>query len=162
MDLETAIKDAETFIEGVYKTSNELLPMAVFHFDDGPRHVCGLDMSDKNFIARMLRQHVQQHDPDAYVMMTEAWSVQTSDSEPPQPGDLSRHPDRVEVVTLVAETRVNAALITHRIHRDESGKVLRLEKMTDLRFDGSSDAYAEGRFCGVLYKHVKKSGRTLN
>ena len=154
--LEDLIKHGAEFAADCFKSVGRLEPMWICQTKAGDLMIVGGDMpshigNDRNKLATILKAAFHAHGVVRYVFMTEAWAL---DCEGKSREDLpssikagasiESHPDRREVISLVAEEKGRHLMGTMYILRPEHGPA-KLSKFE--LFDGDK---IEGRFSGLL------------
>jgi len=105
----------------------------------------------KNLLSTMLPQLAEKFGAFAFAMLCEAWTVDRSVSEAEAvrfTGRLKEHPDAIEVLSVMVETRQRNALRTYLIERDEAGEVTGLG--ADTSAGKGEPGPAQGRFANIL------------
>lgn len=105
------------------------------------------DEASKNATVEALRILMRELEATQYVMMTEGWMVQTKDRKGPESyrrgASLASHPDREEVLIIMAENKTSRLSKIFRILRPEHGKPKLVE-------DTKGMELPEGRMIGLL------------
>lgn len=105
----------------------------------------------KNTLSTMLPQLAEKFGAFAFAMLCEAWTVDRDVSEAEAvryTGRLKEHPDAIEVLSIMVETRQRNVLRTFLIERDDDGTVTGLG--ADTSADKGNAGPAEGRFANIL------------
>lgn len=90
------------------------------------------DEVDKRMVVQAVKEAARQFDAVAAMLVTEAWAADY-DSDGPGPDDPrpSQHPERIEIVSLVATDSKRMVGRVLEIKRDASGHITELERRPD-------------------------------
>ena len=109
----------------------------------------------KDAAAASIGAEMRRNGVEAYIVMSEAWYVETQTASQPvdQSRSLSEHPDKIEVLILSVSDREGDEIRTYRLLRNKRGRFTRFDP---LPLPGPDDpgVTAEGRFLGLLRQPV--------
>ena len=142
--LESLIEVNKKFATDYFKEHGELRPMAVGYTPDNKNRIVILggfsDDQSKAAWQHMVSLVFLLYDVDKYVVMHEGWALLNPSDDPYRYGSLADHPDRVEVLNIVAVNRHGAKMSISQILEDRSLKELPFGDGGEVR----------GSFCDLL------------
>lgn len=150
--LEDFIRHGADFAASTFNDAGQLEPMWICETKTGDMIIVGGEMpphigNDRDRLAAILKAAFRAHGVVRYVFMTEAWSYEGKEmpASIAAGASIESHPDRNEVISLVAEEPGKHLMGVMHILRPEHGRA----KLTDFKlFDHGGKV--EGRFTGLL------------
>jgi Exo-beta-1,3-glucanase len=148
--LRDLLKLASMGAERVFAAKGELLPMWHAETADGVSMLVPAPPTDnKDLAVRLIKALFEERHVVRFVFFDEAWTLRSTDravvDKAVDHGDLSTHPDRVEVVVFVAEDAEGGALGGRRLIHRAPGKKATLGPLEIHEY-----LEAEGRLIGLL------------
>jgi hypothetical protein len=154
MTLDQIFDHGAAAAQELFDQQGAVQPMWIAQTKDGgilPIIISNMERESKDAVIDELKRMFREHDVVRYVSILEAWalSIKTKDALPDSVrlgAPISQHPDRREIIALVAEDKSEGVLSGHFfILRPEHGKpkLSKLERMP-------KNSPQEGRFSGLL------------
>jgi hypothetical protein len=155
MNLTVLVELVNATAERVFASRGGLYPMYFMVTEEGESLVVPEPPGDKDESVALLRGYMSTQNVVRYVSVKEAWTVHliattTADvtkavADINNMGGCQAHPDRVEVLMLIAEDRSEGCRTYHRDIARIPGKPARLGPLVRDEYTQS-----EGRFVGLL------------
>jgi hypothetical protein len=128
--LESIIKVNFEFAQKLFKDEGGIYPMAVGYTRDNTQRVCIVgkfsDQKEKQEWAVLVTMLFAYYDVDKYAFMSEGWCVvpeakgdEEAVKEAHQYGSLENHPNRLEILSLLAITRYGRQAAVKQITEDK-------------------------------------------
>jgi hypothetical protein len=139
--LESLIEEAKNFALSYYKNKGELSPQIVgFTRQNNEKLILmGHFFPTKNEWLECTKLAFAAYDVDKYYVVSESWMV-CQDTKPisiPITGSISNHPDRVDVITVVAVNRQGSKSIIYKIQADKTLEVFNIPHGAQKDFRGT-------------------------
>lgn len=153
MTLDNLFEHGKEMAAKLFSDSGQVLPTWILELATGeqiPLLMPISAMDDKDRLEEMLRKVFIDSKTVRYVSLLEAWALVTKDKEDLAKIDtpISDHPDRTEVVFVMAEDKHHMKSGHYTIMRPANGKPYLSE------FKEENAEHAEGRFCNLLAEGV--------
>jgi hypothetical protein len=153
-ELKNLIEISSRLCGDLFKVKNEILPMWDAFTKDGRRLLFTTDMTNKDMTASAIRKVFNEEQVIRYVFITEAWMAYIDKGDERdisksamERGGVAKHPDRIEVLTFMAEDYNDGMAQAHRRIIREEGTV----RLGPLEWVDTSHG-SSGRFVGMLPK----------
>jgi hypothetical protein len=162
---EGILEYGKTYVEGIMREKGEIGLMIFGHTDDGGvmafplNQVWGKSPLMRDIAVAAVRSKLRASEARSYLAVLEAWMVdhrmdkdEQIDAAMRTVGSPSEHPDRIEVVALIAGDATGTISTVYRLKRTESGRFSHLDLYT---IDDEAVGMSDGRLVDLLIDKAK-------
>jgi len=157
--LESLISFNKEYAESIFKEHKEFAPMIVGYTKDNKNRIAILghfeNSDEKENWYRLASLIFLVNNVDKYVVMTEGWAVRSKENETDEDlykyGSLADHPNRMEVLSIVAVNKHGAKMSSIEIMPDKT-----LKPISDMEGYGIKGRITELLPSDPDYKPTKK------
>lgn len=143
--LESLIACNRTFVEKIFREQGTFVPTIIGYSKDNKNRIIIVkgftDENEKMLLCKIVTMLFSVHDIDKYVFLSEGWAVKSENEQPygqlfdpttkyPETEtecqvcekyeSLENHPNRIEVLSIMAVNKYEAKIASYEIHADKT------------------------------------------
>ena len=144
--LDSLIEYNTKFATELYKKDKTISTLIVGYPPDNSKRLCFMgefkNAKEKSIFVEMVKLHFLAYNIDKYVIMCEAWCIETNDKkEHTKYPSLQQHPNKIESLMILANNKIGQKI-----------KMFKITAEKDLEFWRDYDGILEGTFSDLLPK----------
>jgi hypothetical protein len=123
--LESLIACNRTFVENIFREQGTFVPTIIGYSKDNKNRIIIVqrftDENQKMLLCKIVTMLFSVHDIDKYVFLSEGWAVKSENEQPYEKYEsLENHPNRIEVLSIMAVNKYEAKIASYEIHADKT------------------------------------------